>query len=349
MALQDLTPQLRTRLRRVEKIVSLFVILATLLLLAGFAYYLRETAKRRGWFIPRCHYYTFAMSGEGLNVGDPVMLMGFAVGEITAITAEPPGSWYKVFITFDVRRPYYGYIWSDSKVKIATTGFLGNRRLDVTAGYGGQPTVYETGERITELLVDGKRVPLAAAPKGALIPPEEDAALTERAQKLLAQVEQALPSILSLTNSLAATLGNAAQISSNAVLLTANANGLLTDARPVVTNLAVITAHLREPRGSLGDWLIPTNLNAQLSQTMADADNSLNQLTYQLGLTLMNVANITSNLNTQVQTNDQVLAEISRLVVNTDNLVQGLKKHWLLRGAFPKPKTNAAPAAAKKP
>ena len=349
MALQDLTPQLRTRLRRVEKIVSLFVTLALVLLLAGFAYYLHQTAKRRGWFIPKCHYYTFAMSGEGLNVGDPVMLMGFAVGEITAITAEPPGSWYKVFITFDVRRPYYGYIWSDSKVKIAATGFLGNRRLDVTAGYAGQPTVYESGPRITELLVDGKRLPLAKAPKGVLISPEEDAALSERAQKLLAQVEQALPNILSLTNQLAATLGNAAQISANAVRLTANANTLLTEAQPVVTNLAVITAHLREPRGSLGEWLLPTNLHAQVSQTLGDADNSLNLLTYQAGLSLINLANITSNLNQQVQANDQILSEISKIVIDTDDLVQGLKKHWLLRGVFPKPKTNAPPVQTKLP
>jgi len=56
MALQDLTPQLRTRLRRVEKIVSLFVVLATVLLAAGFVFYLHQTAKRRGWFIPKCRY-----------------------------------------------------------------------------------------------------------------------------------------------------------------------------------------------------------------------------------------------------------------------------------------------------
>lgn len=38
MAVQDLTPQLRTRLSRVERAVGWFVILATLLLLASFAY-----------------------------------------------------------------------------------------------------------------------------------------------------------------------------------------------------------------------------------------------------------------------------------------------------------------------
>jgi hypothetical protein len=62
--------------------------------------------------------------------------------------------------------------------------------------------------------------------------------------------------------------------------------------------------------------------------------------------TLQNLAAITSNLNTQVQTNDTMLTRISSLVVDTDNLVQGLKKHWLLRGVFLKmsSQTNAVPA-----
>ena len=51
MALQDLTPQLRTRLNRVEKAVGWFVLLAVSLLLFGFGYYAYNTAQRKGWFI----------------------------------------------------------------------------------------------------------------------------------------------------------------------------------------------------------------------------------------------------------------------------------------------------------
>ena len=50
MALQDLTPQLRTRLSRVEHAVGIFVIIATVLLASGFGYYLYHAAKARGWF-----------------------------------------------------------------------------------------------------------------------------------------------------------------------------------------------------------------------------------------------------------------------------------------------------------
>jgi hypothetical protein len=50
MALQDLTPQLRTRLSRMERAVGWFVFLATALLLFGFGYYIYNVAESKGWF-----------------------------------------------------------------------------------------------------------------------------------------------------------------------------------------------------------------------------------------------------------------------------------------------------------
>ena len=200
MALQDLTPQLRTRLRRVEKLVGLFVGLATLVLLGGFAYYIYHTAARKCWFTPKCPYYTFVMSADGLKIGDPIMLMGFSVGEISVIEAQPPDSYYKVYIGFQVKQPYYGYIWTDSKVRIAASDFLGRRQIEVSTGVEGQPTAYEKDGRVTEILDGKKRVPLTPKSKGAFLPPLEEPALTARAEKLVTQVELALPNILNLTN-----------------------------------------------------------------------------------------------------------------------------------------------------
>lgn len=320
MALQDLTPQLRTRLRRVEKLVGLFVAVATLLLLAGFAYYLYHTAERKGWFVEKCPYYTYVNSAEGLKEGDPVMLMGFSVGEITVIEAQPPGSWYKVFVGFEIKDPYFGYIWTDSKVKVASADFLGHREMEVTTGVTGRPTAYEQGVDLTEILINNKRVALKKAPKGVFLQPDEHPALTERAEKLVGQVESALPNILSLTNQIHTVLTNTSA-------LLANLDTTVRQTQPVLSNAAVITANLRDPHGSLGEWLITTNLNAEIT-TLA---SNLNQ-------TLLNLADITSNLNTQVQANDQILSEISGLVKETDDLVQGLKRHWLLKGAFARPK-----------
>src|SRR2546422_343990 len=100
MALNDLTPQLRTRLSRMERAVGWFVLLATALLIFGFAYYLITLAERKGWFIRKIHYQTAVQSGAGLKVGDPVKLIGFDVGEITKIEVNEPDAYYNITVSF---------------------------------------------------------------------------------------------------------------------------------------------------------------------------------------------------------------------------------------------------------
>ena len=77
MPLQDLTPQLRTRLNKVERAVGWFVFLATALLLFGFGYYLYHTAERKGWFLVKAKFYTYVNNAAGLNVGDEVAVLIF--------------------------------------------------------------------------------------------------------------------------------------------------------------------------------------------------------------------------------------------------------------------------------
>jgi len=71
---------------------------------------------------------------------------------------------------------------------------------------------------------------------------DESAAVTERLEKLVSEIEQALPNVLRLTNQLATMLSNGAS-------LTSNLNAVALGARPMVSNLAVITARL-DPPGS---------------------------------------------------------------------------------------------------
>lgn len=324
MGVQDLTPQLRTRLQRVEMVVGLFVGLAALALVGGFAYYLRYTAVRKGWFVPKASYYTLLRSAEGISLGDPIALAGFSVGEVTLIDTQPPGQEYPVFLEFRIRSPYYGYVWSDSKVRVTAAEIFGRRKIEVTAGSTGRETVHEVEGKIREMLVDDRYVPLAAVPKGLYIPPDEAPALTERAEKLLAQVEEALPGILGLADDVRRVLANAEHLSTDL-------QGLIGEAKPVAANLAAITTRLREPKGSLGEWLLPPDLRKRLDTTLESSLAALTRLEQALG----NLAEITGNLNTQVQANDHILEDISRLIVQTDELVSGLKHHWLLRSAFP--------------
>jgi ABC-type transporter Mla subunit MlaD len=420
MALQDLTPQLRTRLNRMERAVGWFMFLATALLLFGFGYYVYSTAKSKGWFKAKAPYYTYANSAQGMAVGDPVILLGRPVGRITEIEPMPPRSEHEVFIAFEILEPDYGYIWTKgSRARLTADGFLGKRVLEVTKGtddgYGtyisvpvenlpleelkGLPTL--TNLYLGQEVFDGTNAALTARTKlssellkkaeelhatnlwildarkksrtigsmwdvydhryevyqkyknGKLmryeLPQNEEPALTDRAQALLTQVEKALPNILDITNRINTVLSNSAN-------LTSNLNIVAENVRPVVSNLSVITANLREPKGSLGEWIIPTNINQKLDatldtthKTVGDADTNLLAVAESLTRSLNNLADITSNLNNQVAVNSNILTHISDIIVHTDQFVQGLKRHWLLRSAFKTKPTNAPPARMTEP
>lgn len=175
------------------------------------------------------------------------------------------------------------------------------------------------------------------------IAPLEEPALSDRLAEVATSVQLALPGILSMTNQLAAVL-------SNANFAVSQLNGTLAETRPTLANLAVITGNLRDPNGSLGNWLLPTNLTVQLNQTLLSAretlgaaretldttDTNLTKVATDLDETLQHLSDLTSNLAWQVHVNTNLVSDITTTIVHTDQLVQGLKREWFLRGAFKK-------------
>jgi ABC-type transporter Mla subunit MlaD len=436
MALQDLTPQLRTRLSRMERAVGWFVFLATALLLFGFGYYIYHTAERKGWFKIKAPFFTYVQSSEGLNVKDPVVMMGFPVGQITRIHAMPPEDRHNVRVEFEITDPYFRYIRiGGSLVKVNSADFLGKRELEIMRGTNGlgsyaiavtQPVsilsledakkaaagspdhwqlaqdvldensnvVFHAYDFVKTVLDESNAALLARCTfesnfvyvydntgkdKNHIVaswwrrqhryenfkPGSEDAYLravetppiSDQLQAMVSQVQSAVPNILALTNKIAAVLDNAAEA-------TSNLNVTLVETRPMITNFAAISSQLREPGGPL-IWALGTNGNDQLQSSLTNANALLGHvdtnLTVLLGHTdtnlaalLINLANITSNLNAQVQANSNILSSVSKIVVDTDNFVQGLKRHWLLRSAFKQESaaavnTNAPPPDLRSP
>ena len=120
----------------------------------------------------------------------------------------------------------------------------------------------------------------------------------------------------------------------------------------MITNFTLVSAQLREPGGPLV-WALGTNGNEQLQDSLTNVNALLGHTDTNLAALLINLADITSNLNAQVQANSNILSSVSKIVVDTDNFVQGLKRHWLLRSAFKSEnaaaKTNAPPPDLRSP
>ena len=418
MALQDLTPQLRTRLSRLERLVGWFVGLAILLLIFGLGYYVYQLSARKGWFLKKMPYFTFVRNAAGLKPGDRVMLMGFDAGQILEITPmKPEDQYFNVYVRFRINEPYYGYLWDDSRARIGAADFLGHRFIEVTKGTNGIPTyamrkIVEPGtpaalglvggtnnyvfaeevdlpgttnllihfgealsrEKLQELarqgvqtvmLLDnnspvprpprwvwnekqGKYEPIPEHFKGYWLRADESPALTERLETVVNTVEAALPDFLALTNKLSRVLTKADNIATHV-------DELLVSVRPVLSNVTEITSNLKNPKGSLGEWILPTNINLQLqgtlgqaTSTLAKAQADLNTISSNLVVSLQNLATVTSNLSVQVQSSPWVLPQISDLVVYTDEMIQGLKRFWLFRSTF-QGSSNAPPESIVRP
>ena len=334
--------------------MGVFVTLATLLLLAGFAYYVYHTGLRKGWWTFKARYYTEVDSGAGLAVGGDVRLLGFTVGRITKVEANEPFKTPAVHVAFYVLHPYQGYVWTDSRAKVVAGDFLGGRFIEITPGGS---SIEPNSTNKVELFASYKEINgkwhVLDEQSGEYVPEEktkgywlvamESPAAMERLEMIANRAQEALPGILDMTNRINLVLSNVASV-------TAEAQTLLSAALPTMTNIQVITANLREPKGSLGEWALPTNLHTQLLDTLATAnitltnaskmiantDTNVLTLVTNLDQTLINLANITSNLNQQVQSNTNLVRGVSELIKNADDMVQGLKRHWFLRGAFKK-------------
>lgn len=361
MALNDLTPQLRTQMDRVEKWVGFFVVVASLIALGAMSYYAYSTAVRKGWTKKKVPYFTLVSSADGLKVGDPVMLMGFKAGVIAAIEPNAPGEYYNVTVQFDIWEPYYGYLWNDSDVRLKS-GLLGGKTLEVSKG--GQSGMdiklsatykEENGKFYVwkDPSGDEKEGKWSSEPidynfMGYMLFCYESKDVMKSANDLVNKVSDGLPGVLSLTNKVSELLEESAR-------LIASANGTVQELEPIVHNVQAITSILTNQHGGLGDWVIPPEMNRVIVDTLGSvrgtvqtSETNLVMLSQNLNETLGNLAQITSNLREQVQANSYMLSSISSLVLDLDDLVQGLKRNWLLKGSF-SPQTNAPPQSVLRP
>jgi MlaD protein len=344
MALQDLTPQLRTRLRKVEWFVVLFLGGTFVLMLASLAWFIKKTGDARGWWVTEVPYYTYLPDASGIKAGSPVHMMGFKIGQVTKVEAMELAqlrSWdyydqHPVFVSFVVREPYPGYITSDSKLKLTglPIDIAGGVTLQVTVGSpdGLHTTSYTNGaisvlsdkvsyaaqaaeqakKPLTNLSAYANYTPLAKADKGFWLRLHEGDTLMAQVQRILGKVDgitgtfnTALPG---LTNDLQHTLANVRGLTANLKSATAHAGGV--GELVLGTN---VMSRLDRP-GGVGELVVPTNLNAELTATLAGvrttvpgAISNLNERTASLGQLLTNLNGGTAHLGGLVTNLDETL------------------------------------------
>lgn len=337
MALQDITPQLRTRLRRVEWMVVLFLGGALLLVLGSIAWWVKQTGDRRGWFILEVPYYTYLETGAGIKVGMPVKMLGFTIGQVAEVDMERDDTYnrahhYNVFVRMLIREPYYGYIYTDSQIKLGGAGIdlLGGSFLEISREEGGGiPTVVFTNgvpmmlwdqfaHKIQDLdgggwddlsqkwanaATDAKAAditnrfvqyrPFTRASSGYYLATRRTDSLVDSATAITETLRNALPG---LTNQLGSTLGE----------------------------LNRLVAELREAAGrpgGFGELALPTNLNQRLDQTLAD----VHDLSRRLDPVLDKTGQTLDTLQDNSRRIGPLMDNVRGVVTNVEKMVIGLQ------------------------
>ena len=378
MALQDLTPQLRTRLRKVEWVVVLFLAGALMVGLVGLGFFIKTTGDQRGWWVKQVPYYTYLRDGSSVKVGTPVKMLGFTIGEVVQIDTAPDDSWHRsegfnVFVRFLVRDPYQGYIFTDSRLKVSgmPIDIAGGNFLEVTRsqGMGIATTALATnasGAGALGVLWDKyaynlgrpeatnfiRYDPVTKDDKGYFLRTEATGDLIGELTLLVPRIREAftkpggLGDLLFPTN-LSARFDRPGGLGE--IMIPAELGAALTT---TLTNLNAQIGGVGPLISNLDRSLPPllTNLNTTLPPLLTDLGRTVPPLVAQVDRQIQGVGPLVSNLNATLPA---TLAEAERtlgvvrsntlpaadgVLTNTADFVGGLRRHWFFRGAF---KTNA--------
>lgn len=369
MALQDLTPQLRTRLGRVEWFVGLFLGVTALLLVVSFFGFLKRVADARGWFVTEVPYYTYLADGTGIRPGTPVTMMGFKVGEVASVDALPFEArlWgdyymtnnYTVYVGIKVRDPYPGYIGTDSRIRIQgfpidlaggvyleitvasleatpTTTWLDNGRLGVLweeFAFKWPNEAFSPEARTNQYLKYGA---LTNGQKGYYLQVDQAETLMSQAQRILAKVDHMAETIDNVLPAVAADLQESLHTVRLALPgITNEVQLLLTATRqtvPILTNnLESILTNTRLLTEQLTETL-PLLTNT-VDQTLIAAGSLASTLSDQIPSLTSNVNLTLTNLNVLLARDTNITANTSQLISNVNHVVT---RHWLFRSAFRK-------------
>lgn len=374
MGLQDLTPQLRTRLSKVEWYVGLFLGVTGLLMVIGFALFLRRTAEARGWFVVEVPYFTYLQDASGLKPGSPVNLMGFKVGEVTEVTAIDLSerlAWdhhvtnqFNVFVRFVIRADgkaqFPGYVNSDARVKLSglPVDLLGGAVLEVTQGstngvptFGkapnGQPGVLMSkfailgpGEERTNKYLKYEPAKMSG---GYYLRLDQSETLVAQAARVMSRLDHIAGTVDSTLPAMLEELQGTLEIVRGALPGITNQVGQVLDTArqtlPGLTNnLDAVLLNTRELTAQLRDaWPMLTN---NLDQTLLTTRQLASNINVVIPTLSSNVNLTLTNVNVLLMRDTNVTANVSVLVSNVNQVIT---RHWLLRSAFKEKPTQEKP------
>ena len=116
----------------ISKTFETFIGIITLLFVSYLTYYFsNQYFSFKPSKYEQYHYYKAVFNDiDGLNIGSNVKIGGISVGTLTSYSIDPKS--YKISVQFSILDKYG--IPDDTSIAVATTGFIGEKYLQLTMG-----------------------------------------------------------------------------------------------------------------------------------------------------------------------------------------------------------------------
>jgi phospholipid/cholesterol/gamma-HCH transport system substrate-binding protein len=294
------------KFRYASEIAGGFVLLAAGLLIVGV--YLAGHAQ--GWFQKKLVYRAEFKTGEGtygLQEGAEVRILGTLAGRVGEILPASEGG---METTFVLQGKFATFVHEDSIAKVKKKfEVAGDAFVEITLGSGTK----------------------ALLPSGSTMPCIRDEELIQAAKKMLDDFrEAAVPMLDEIKQILAHVNEITRQISAKE-----GAVGRMIGDPEMAKEVDGIVKDVRQTAGQLpavADKLDAIMKDVQrLAQTLNTTADRLPAIGQDVGATVGNVRTVTGSLTGQVANVEGVLLQAESMLRETQRLVEGVQKHWLVR------------------
>ena len=346
--------QMFFRVKHFDRYVGILVVFAILMAVVALVF----VGRGQKWFAKRSPYKVVFSKVQGLKTGTPVTISGMEVGNVKSLRLDPQS---KVELMIEVLQRYQENIRQDSQAAIAMA-LIGAKTIEITVGSPEKPPL----------------------PPGSTIPSLESKEITDLLKEIdlkgyLKKIDEVLDNLKSITHklddpkgSLFGTLGNLEFVTSQIKNGQGSVGAILQDPKMH----GEINAAIAQARRSLSNVEEITRNAAQVSQNlpplMGEVDRSVKEvpkLIEELKKALVelpriledvkkttahtpaiaeNVKEITANVKKASPHIPELMTTTQETTEDTDKLIQGLQKHWLLRGSMPEGKGEPSPALGQR-
>jgi len=312
------------RFRYTNEIAGGFVLLAVVLLAMG----IYAAGHAQGWFQKKLILHAKFNTADGtygLQEGADVRILGTLAGRVGEIVPAPDGG---MATTFVLQRKFSRFVRVGSMAKVKKKfEIAGDAYVEITLGNPG----------------------MAMLPSGSSIACVQDVELIEAAKKMVDDFRAAavpmldefrgiLAHVNAVTRQLAEKQGTAGRIIGDADLAK-EVEGIVKDIRQTTSQLPAMAARLDT---------VMTNVEA-VSQSLRTTAGGFPAISSNATDVVRDVRTVTGGLTGEVANVQAVLLQAESALRETQKLVEGIQKHWLVRKYIEEQETTRMLAPAPLP